>query len=63
MKIAKRLMQEAGYPNGQNFPVLQFLVDSNREIPIFEAVQQMWKENLNIDMIIVQEDWAVFQKS
>ena len=60
VKIAKRLMQEAGYPNGQNFPVLQFLVDSNREIPIFEAVQQMWKEHLGIDTSISQQEWAVF---
>ena len=60
VKIAKRLMQEAGYPNGQNFPVLKFLVDSNREIPIFEAVQQMWKEHLGIDTSISQQEWAVF---
>ena len=60
VKIAKRLMQEAGYPNGQNFPVLQFLVDSNREIPIFEAVLQMWKEHLGIDTSISQQEWAVF---
>ncbi|MEI0516561.1 peptide ABC transporter substrate-binding protein [Brachyspira murdochii] len=57
---AKRLMVEAGYANGEGFPVLQFLVDSNREIPTFEAVQQMWKEHLGVDSTISQQEWAVF---
>ena len=57
---AKKLMEEAGYTNGEGFPVLQFLVDSNREIPTFEAVQQMWKEHLGIDTSVSQQEWAVF---
>ncbi|MBW5396155.1 peptide ABC transporter substrate-binding protein [Brachyspira pilosicoli] len=57
---AKKLMEEAGYTNGEGFPVLQFIVDSNREIPTFEAVQQMWKEHLGIDTSVSQQEWAVF---
>ncbi|MBW5391386.1 ABC transporter substrate-binding protein, partial [Brachyspira pilosicoli] len=30
---------------------------------IFEAIQQMWKNNLGIDTTIVSEEWAVFQSS
>lgn len=60
VEMAKKLMAEAGYPNGKNFPVLQFLVDANKEIPIFEAIQQMWKEHLGIDTSISQQEWAVF---
>lgn len=57
---AKRLMAEAGYPEGRNFPVFEFKADPGFHIAIFEAVQQMWKENLGIDTKIIQEEWAVF---
>ena len=43
--------------------MLEFKTNPGSGVIIAEAVQQMWKENLNIDMIIVQEDWAVFQKN
>lgn len=57
---AKRLLAEAGYPNGEGFPVLEFNTDSGLNVTIFEAVQQMWKENLGIDVQIVQEELAAF---
>lgn len=57
---AKRLLAEAGYPNGDGFPVLEFNTDSGLNVTIFEAVQQMWKENLGIDVQIVQEELAAF---
>ncbi|PLV63097.1 peptide ABC transporter substrate-binding protein [Brachyspira pilosicoli SP16] len=57
---AKRLMAEAGYPNGEGFPVMEFKADPGLHVKIFEAVQQMWKENLGIDVSLTQEEWAVF---
>lgn len=60
---AKKLLSEAGYSNGNNFPVLEFKTNPGAGITIAEAVQQMWKENLNIDMTITQEEWQVFQKN
>ena len=57
---AKKLMAEAGYPDGKGFPVFEFKADPGFHISIFEAVQQMWKEHLGIDTKIVQEEWAVF---
>lgn len=55
------MLAEAGYPNGDGFPVIEFKSNSGEHIQIFEAVQQMWKENLNIDSTIAQEEWATFQ--
>lgn len=60
---AKELLSQAGYSNGANFPVLEFKTNPGSGVIIAEAIQQMWKENLNIDMIITQEDWSVFQKN
>lgn len=58
---AKKLMAEAGYENGKGFPVIEFKVDAqNNHIQIFEAIQEMWKQNLNIDTTMSQEEWAVY---
>lgn len=60
---AKTLLKEAGYENGNGFPVLEFKTNPGNHVELFEAIQQMWKENLGIDTTISQEEWAVFQQS
>lgn len=60
---AKRLLAEAGYPDGKNFPVIEFTVESESSKNIFEAIQQMWKENLNIDAVVNQLEWGVFMQT
>ncbi|WP_028328584.1 peptide ABC transporter substrate-binding protein [Brachyspira alvinipulli] len=59
IELAKQLLAEAGYPNGEGFPVLEFKTDPGNHVGIFEAVQQMWKEHLNIDCTITQIDNAL----
>ena len=62
--MAKALMAEAGYPDGKGFPVLEFKTNpTTMHTSIFEAIQQMWKENLGIDVTMSQEEWAVFQQT
>ena len=56
---AKNLLTQAGYPNGANFPVLEFKTNPGSGVIIAEAVQQMWKEHLNIDSSITQVDNAL----
>ncbi|WP_300367029.1 peptide ABC transporter substrate-binding protein [Brachyspira sp.] len=56
---AKKLFAEAGYPNGEGFPVIEFKTDPGNHVGIFEAVQQMWKEHLNVDSTITQIDNAL----
>lgn len=60
---AKKLLDESGYPNGENFPIIEFKSNSGEHIQIFEAIQQMWKSALNIDSTIQQEEWATFQNT
>ena len=59
IEMAKKLLADAGYPNGEGFPVIEFKTDPGNHVEIFEAVQQMWKEHLNIDSTITQIDNAL----
>ncbi|WP_288680747.1 peptide ABC transporter substrate-binding protein [uncultured Brachyspira sp.] len=59
---AKRLMAEAGYPNGENYPVVEVLVSSEGNVVMVEAIQQMWK-NIGVDAIIMPREWAVILQS
>lgn len=54
---AKKLLAEAGYPEGQNFPVVKLVVNRNNiQQKIANSVAKMWKENLNIETeVIVKE--------
>ena len=59
---AKKLMAEAGYPNGENYPVLEVLVANDGNVVMVEAIQQMWK-NIGVDAVIVPREWAVILQS
>lgn len=58
---AKRLLTEAGYPNGEGFPELKFLT-TDRDVSrrMAEAYQAMWKENLGINVRIEQREWTTY---
>ena len=59
---AKELLAEAGYPDGEGFPVLQFWfnrADFNEDV--IEAVAAMWEENLGIQVELRTNEWAVYQ--
>ncbi|MDR2419793.1 MAG: peptide ABC transporter substrate-binding protein [Puniceicoccales bacterium] len=58
---ARRLLAEAGYPEGRGFPkteIIYSLSDENRLI--FEALQAMWKQNLGIHFELVAQEWKVY---
>jgi oligopeptide transport system substrate-binding protein len=58
---AKRLLAEAGYPNGRGFPVVEYIYNTdNRHQAIGEALQNMWNTNLGVNVTMSNQDWAVF---
>lgn len=58
---ARALLAEAGYPNGEGFPKIEYLYNTDEDNKkIAEALKEMWKENLNIDVGLRNEDRAVF---
>ena len=55
---ARELLAEAGYPNGNGWPGLEIIYntqEAHRKIAV--AVQQMWKRELNIDVTIYNQEW------
>ncbi len=61
---AKRLLAEAGFPDGKGFPrvELQYNTQDNHRI-IAEAIQQMWRQNLGIEVGLVNQEWKVYLDS
>lgn len=61
---AQNLLAQAGYPNGDKFPVLEVLYNtSENHKAIAEAIQEMWKRNLGIHVRLANQEWATFQTS
>ena len=54
---ARRLLAEAGYPNGAGFPEVTLLHDTNDNVRIYcETLQNMWKKELNISVQLQNQD-------
>lgn len=61
---AKKLLADAGFPNGLNFPKIRLLVNRNaQQRDVAEAVAAMWKSALNIDTEIVLKNWDEYEDS
>jgi len=59
---AQKLLAEAGYPNGEGFPQVELMYNSEgAHSTIAEAIQEMWKKNLGITVKLTGQEWKVFQ--
>lgn len=58
---AKKLLSEAGFPDGKNFPKIRISYNtSEQHKPIAEAIQRMWKKHLNIDAELYNLSWPAY---
>ena len=61
---ARKLMAEAGYPNGQGFPKAEILFNtSEAHKQIAEVLQSQWKEALGAKVDLVNQEWKVYLNS
>lgn len=63
-ELARQLLADAGYPEGDGFPEFELLFntsESHRTVAV--AIQQMWKEELGIDISLYNQEWKVYLAS
>ena len=57
---AKKLLEEAGYPNGEGFPTIEYSCnDAGYHVPLAEYLQQAWGD-LGITLTINKMEWSSF---
>ena len=58
---ARKLLAEAGYPGGKGMRELAVLYNtSEAHKKIAEVVQQMWKKELGIEVVLANQEWKVY---
>ncbi len=59
--LARKLLAEAGYPGGKNFPHLRVIYNTlTHHKQVAEAIQEMWQRNLGIQIDLENREWKVF---
>ena len=58
---ARQLLADAGYPNGEGFPVVEYLYNTDdRHQAVAEALQNMWQTELGVQVTLRNEEWNSF---
>ncbi|MHC4939149.1 MAG: peptide ABC transporter substrate-binding protein [Planctomycetota bacterium] len=61
---ARKLMAAAGYPGGKNFPKMTIFYNKSEDHKkIAEAIAQMWRETLGIQVSLQNSEWKVYLKT
>ena len=59
--LARKTLAQAGYPNGRALPPIEILFNTSENHKLIaEAVQQMWRQNLNIAATLVNQEEKVY---
>ncbi|HEX8336862.1 MAG TPA: peptide ABC transporter substrate-binding protein [Pyrinomonadaceae bacterium] len=59
---ARKLLEQAGYPGGENFPRVRLLVNRNEQQRLVaQAVARMWREALGVETEIVVRPWEEYE--
>ncbi len=58
---ARKLLAEAGYPDGKGFPKIEILYNTQEaHKKIAAAIQEMWRENLHVDVELRNVEWKIY---
>lgn len=61
---AKKLLAEAGYPDGRGFPLVDYLYsESELNQAIAVELQSMWKRQLGVNINLRRQEWKVYLRS
>ncbi|HEX7313722.1 MAG TPA: peptide ABC transporter substrate-binding protein [Pyrinomonadaceae bacterium] len=59
---ARRLLEQAGYPGGENFPRVRLLINRNEQQRLIaQAVARMWREALGVETEVVVRPWEEYE--
>ena len=60
--LAKQALADAGYPNGEGFPTIEYMYnpESSTHKTVAEVIENMWREVLGIKTDLVAQEWSVF---
>ena len=59
---ARELLAEAGYPDGEGFPVIRLLINRNEQQRIVaQSIAAMWRSTLNVETEIVVRNWEEYE--
>ena len=59
---AKKLLREAGFPDGAGFPVVEYTLNSRSEdvLLLAQALQQMWQQTLGVKVSLAPTEFKVW---
>lgn len=61
---AKKQLADAGFPNGAGLPPITLAYNTNEgHKKIAEAIAQMWKDNLGVQVQVTNQEWKVYLKT
>lgn len=61
VETAKKLLADAGYEGGKGLPPVTLIYNTSEgHKAIAEAIQEMWKKNLGINVSLSNQEWKVF---
>ena len=63
-EAAKKYLAEAGYPGGEGLPEITLMFNtSEAHRKIAQIIQQMWKEVLEVEVNLANQEWKVYLKT